>query len=429
MTVTQIVRLSCAPNHYHWGKVGKASKVALLAISDPDFSFDSNKHYSELWMGTHPNGMSFTFDNKQLSLEEFIEADPKAILGQNIAEKYNNKLPFLYKVLSVETALSIQAHPGKKLAQRLHKAFPDLYKDPNHKPEMAIAISDFEALSGFRPLEDIIAFLTDFPELSSLLGSEVSKEFIQTATSDSATIKEKQAALKAIFSILMKKDPESIKEQLSALIKRTQPLLASNSDPVLHTVHKLNIQYPNDVGVFCVFFLNLIHLKPGEGFFMGANEPHAYLYGDCVECMATSDNVVRAGLTPKFRDVDTLVDMVHYFYGPAKEKIFSPKPWKNGPDAPESKYTMFYNPNIEEFSMVMSRLPSDASDELVIGGPSILTVTDGSGSITSLSKTFDLKTGYTYFIPANTTFTVSTGSNEILTTYTAFCDDKKSSSY
>ena len=57
-------------------------------------------------------------------------------------------------------------------------------------------------------------------------------------------------------------------------------------------------------------------MQPGEALFLGANEPHAYLYGDCVECMAASDNVVRAGLTPKFKDVETLTSMLTYTDGP-----------------------------------------------------------------------------------------------------------------
>lgn len=77
-------------------------------------------------------------------------------------------------------------------------------------------------------------------------------------------------------------------------------------------VLRLEMQYPSDVGVIAAFFLNLVKLNPGEALFLGANEPHAYLSGECVECMATSDNVVRAGLTPKHRDVQTLCSMLTY---------------------------------------------------------------------------------------------------------------------
>lgn len=77
-------------------------------------------------------------------------------------------------------------------------------------------------------------------------------------------------------------------------------------------VLQLEKQYPGDIGVLSAFFFNYVKLKPGEALYLAANEPHAYLSGDCVECMATSDNVVRAGLTPKHRDIQTLCSMLTY---------------------------------------------------------------------------------------------------------------------
>lgn len=77
-------------------------------------------------------------------------------------------------------------------------------------------------------------------------------------------------------------------------------------------VLRLEKQYPGDVGVIASFLFNYVKLNPGEALYLGANEPHAYLHGECVECMATSDNVVRAGLTPKKLDVQTLCSMLTY---------------------------------------------------------------------------------------------------------------------
>jgi len=77
-------------------------------------------------------------------------------------------------------------------------------------------------------------------------------------------------------------------------------------------VLSLERQYQEDVGVLAALFFNYVKLSPGEALYIGANEPHAYLSGECIECMATSDNVVRAGLTPKYRDVQTLCSMLTY---------------------------------------------------------------------------------------------------------------------
>ena len=97
---------------------------------------------------------------------------------------------------------------------------------------------------------------------------------------------------------------------------------------------QLEKQYPADIGVISAFFLNYVKLNPGEALYLGANEPHAYLYGECIECMATSDNVVRAGLTPKLRDTQTLCSMLTY-----KQVIYS------------CMYVFHFNKNMCEFAL------------------------------------------------------------------------------
>ena len=91
-------------------------------------------------------------------------------------------------------------------------------------------------------------------------------------------------------------------------------LATGNSDDSLvrKLMSRLALDYPGDRGALCPLLLNCMTLEKGEAFFMGPNEPHAYISGDCVETMALSDNVVRAGLTPKFRDVKTLCSMLNY---------------------------------------------------------------------------------------------------------------------
>ncbi|RHY33215.1 hypothetical protein DYB32_001796 [Aphanomyces invadans] len=138
-------RLECVVQQYAWGKKGTCSIVANLksdasvqAASDKTYAIKDNEPYAELWMGTHPNGPSSIADTSQL-LSEWIKENPWA-LGNT------TDIPYLFKVLSVNQALSIQAHPDKSAAKRLHKDFPHIYKDANHKPEMAIALTHFEAL-------------------------------------------------------------------------------------------------------------------------------------------------------------------------------------------------------------------------------------------------------------------------------------------
>ncbi|ETO01547.1 hypothetical protein RFI_35896 [Reticulomyxa filosa] len=141
-TKQELVKLQLQAQNYAWGKPSNESKVAQLLKSK---DVNPNLPYAELWMGTHVSGPS----RVQL-LDGTI---------QLLSEYIHNDLPFLFKVLSVNESLSIQAHPNKELAAKLHQKRPDVYKDGNHKPEMAIALTKFEAMCGFRPLNQIAHFL------------------------------------------------------------------------------------------------------------------------------------------------------------------------------------------------------------------------------------------------------------------------------
>ena len=99
---------------------------------------DFSDFFQQFWMGTHPNGPSKVLaGEKEMLLSEWIDAKLD-VLGGTVKETFDGKLPFLFKVLSVNKALSIQAHPNKSHAEMLHSKRPEIYKDPNHKPEMAI---------------------------------------------------------------------------------------------------------------------------------------------------------------------------------------------------------------------------------------------------------------------------------------------------
>jgi mannose-6-phosphate isomerase len=126
---------------------------------------------------------------------------------------------------------------------------------------------------------------------------------------------EKEDTLRTIFELYMTCPDSVIAAQLSSLVTRLERI-RNNSERELSDIEmlmlRLNSQYPGDRGVFGPLVFNYLNLKEGDSFFLGANVPHAYLSGDCVECMALSDNVVRAGLTPKFKDVTVLCSMLNY---------------------------------------------------------------------------------------------------------------------
>ncbi|XP_036204996.1 mannose-6-phosphate isomerase isoform X4 [Myotis myotis] len=360
MASQRVFPLSCVVQQYAWGKMGSHSEVArLLASSDPLARISEDKPYAELWMGTHPRGDAKILDSRisQRTLGQWI-AENQDCLGSKVKDTFNGKLPFLFKVLSVETALSIQAHPNKELAEKLHLQAPQHYPDSNHKPEMAIALTSFQGLCGFRPVEEIVTFLT------MAAGNNV----------------------------------EDICGEL---------------------LLQLHQQYPGDIGCFAIYFLNLLTLKPGEAMFLEANVPHAYLKGDCVECMACSDNTVRAGLTSKFIDVPTLCEMLSYTPSPSKDRLFPPK-WSQ-----EDPYLSLYAPPVPDFAVMKMEVPGSDTEYKVsaLDSASILLMVQGTvtASTPTAQAEIPLKRGGVLFIGANESVSLKLTVPEDLLIFRACC--------
>ena len=139
-----------------------------------------------------------------------------------MAKKFNGQLPFLFKVLSVNKSLSIQAHPTKEHAAELHTHAPDKYPDPNHKPELAIALTDFQAMCGFRPFNEIAHKVEIVTELQCVVGKDACEKIKAAQTSDDVNVQ--KAALKFCFTALMSCNTEVIETQLDNLIHRISTL-------------------------------------------------------------------------------------------------------------------------------------------------------------------------------------------------------------
>ncbi|XP_029806548.1 mannose-6-phosphate isomerase isoform X2 [Suricata suricatta] len=399
MAVQQVFPLSGVVQQYAWGKMGSNSEVAqLLASSDSLAQISEDKPYAELWMGCHPRGDAKILDNRisQKTLGQWI-AENQDCLGAKVKDTFNGKLPFLFKVLSVETALSIQAHPNKELAEKLHLQAPQHYPDANHKPEMAIALTSFQGLCGFRPVAEIVTFLTKVPEFQFLIGDNAAEQLKQSLSRDSQCV---ASALRSCFSQLMKSEKKVVVEQLNLLVKRVSQQVAAGNNmedingELLLWLHQ---QYPGDIGCFAIYFLNLLTLKPGEAMFLEANVPHAYLKGDCVECMACSDNTVRAGLTPKFIDVPTLCEMLNYT--PSKDRLFLPT------RSQEDPYLSIYNPPVPDFTVMKMEVPGSITEYkvLAVDSASILLIVQGrvTASTPTAQTPIPLQRGGVLFIGAN----------------------------
>jgi len=285
---------------YAWGRPWETSLVARLCETQ-ERTLNHGLSYAELWMGTHRNGPSSVriegpdgVGGHLEGLQETIKRRPQFWLGGDVQR---GDLPFMLKVLSVDRAVSIQAHPDRQRAQFLHSEQPENYPDGNHKPEICLPLGDFEALVAFRPFEEVRKFVREVRELERIVGDKV------------------QYDLKDLFSRLMRSDPKYVEQQASSLVSRLGRKNPETLSPEENLVIRLHQHYPGDVGIFSVFFLNYVRVTADQRrqfIFCEPNEPYCYLSGDCIECMSASDNAVRGGLTTKHKDVETFLDMMTY---------------------------------------------------------------------------------------------------------------------
>uniref|UniRef100_A0A671NR15 Mannose-6-phosphate isomerase n=1 Tax=Sinocyclocheilus anshuiensis TaxID=1608454 RepID=A0A671NR15_9TELE len=402
MAEVKVFPLCCVVQRYAWGKAGLDSEVARLVLGgDPQALIEEARPYAE--------SLAPTLIKHTQTLGQWI-ADFPGCLGSKVKDTFHGQ--FLFKVLSVKTALSIQAHRVRletvPLVKELHAQFPEDYPDNNHKPEMAIALTQFEGLCGFRPMDEILGFLRNVPEFHALVGNEAAEE-LQSADRDPGRT---SLALKKCFTRMMNCEKKLFVDQLNMLVKRISEEEAAGKDTSGSNgelLLRLHSHYPGDIGCFSIYFLNLIVLQPGEAMFLGANEPHAYLSGDCVECMACSDNTVRAGLTPKHIDVDTLCEMLNYSPAPVSAKIFP-----------------CVRDNADPYFTVMRiQIPASARqyNVSVLDSAGILLVIDGEAVATSAAALSDitLTRGSVLFISANESVSLQVTSSSGMTMFRACC--------
>jgi mannose-6-phosphate isomerase len=300
--MTGAARLTGSVKYYDWG--GFSFIPALLNTKN-----NEEKTFAEYWLGVHPQAdCSIEWKGQPVLLRDIIKDQGAGVLGQYVFDRFGN-MPFLLKALDVKNMLSIQVHPTKKDAEkdfaRENEAGIPLdsplrnYKDDNHKPELMVAMGEFWLLHGFKPMNELKQTLTAVPELRILL-----------------PIFEKEG-YKGLYKKVMEMPASEVNAQLQPMLDRIIPLYQQGkldkSDPG-YWAAKAALTFPaagqTDRGIFSVYLFNLVRMKRGEAIFQDAGVPHAYLEGQNVEIMASSDNVLRGGLTTKHIDVKELLKHV-----------------------------------------------------------------------------------------------------------------------
>jgi len=368
---------------YAWGSYTAIPE--LLGNDSP-----ANTPQAELWMGAHPKAPSKVKCNgKWRSLLELIDKNPRGILGEKVAQKFKNRLPYLFKVLAAGKPLSIQAHPSlgqaKEGFERENRLGIPLdapnrnYKDDNHKPECICALSAFWALNGFRKISAMISLL------DKICPPGLTKEL------DLLRRKPDSDGLKNFFQTVMTMDRKSQKRIVDDAVKNARPVKGDNK--AYQWMINLYKEYPSNIGVLSPIILNLICLEPGQALFLPAGTLHAYLDGVGIELMANSDNVLRGGLTPKHVDVKELLNVLNF----EERDVNILKMEKINPCERR------YESNAQEFSLSVIAVKTDT--EYYSPGKrcvEILLCTDGDAVVVDFAEnnSVDIKKGMSILIPA-----------------------------
>jgi mannose-6-phosphate isomerase len=363
--------------HYAWGAKGAGAFIPRLLGIHPE----PDVPYAELWIGTHPKAPSTVVDGeRRIPLPELLAADPDRILGPQVARAFAGQLPFLFKVLSADVPLSIQAHPNREQARELHARDPQNYPDDNHKPEIAIALDGLSLLAGFKPADELAALPAQYPELAGLLPAGTAPREICArliAAMDDGSLAKSISALAA---------------RLGATAPAAVPILGTfpggegNKNEIETIFTSLAADYPNDIGMVLMLCLNHLRLAPGQAIFLGPGIPHAYLKGDIIECMSASDNVVRAGLTPKFIDTAALLEVLDF---EARPFLIDAQP---GDQA--------YETHAREFRVRRVELNAGENKRMNGGQLRVLLALEGAAHLRWPGGEMDLQKGQSVLLPA-----------------------------
>ncbi|HFQ8228480.1 TPA: mannose-6-phosphate isomerase [Citrobacter freundii] len=362
--------------NYAWGS--KTALTELYGLANPQ-----QLPMAELWMGAHPKSSSKIEDasGRIVSLRDAIDSRQSALLGDAVAKRFG-ELPFLFKVLCAAQPLSIQVHPNKRnseigFAKENAAGIPmdaaeRNYKDPNHKPELVFALTPFLAMNAFREFSEIVSLLQPVAGAHTAIA-----HFLEHPNAE---------RLSELFAGLLSMQGEE-KSRALAILKAA---LETQQGEPWQTIRLIAEFYPDDSGLFSPLLLNVVKLNPGEAMFLFAETPHAYLQGVALEVMANSDNVLRAGLTPKYIDIPELVANVKFDAKPANQLLTTPV--KNGAE-------LDFPIPVDDFAFSLHAL---SAEETTIDQPSaaILFCVEGEAVLSKGEQSLVLKPGESAFISA-----------------------------
>ncbi|MFD5333524.1 mannose-6-phosphate isomerase, class I [Cellulosimicrobium cellulans] len=374
---------------YDWGS---ASAIQDLLGVEPD-----GRPAAELWMGAHPLAPSRVVPDGAAhpgegprpggatasgTLADLVRADPVGVLGQRVLDQYGPRLPFLLKVLAAERALSLQVHPhphraragfNRENREGVARDSPlRSFHDDQHKPEMVVAVSRFEGLSGFRRPARILELLDGLDgDLVARMRAALLARPTEAGVREAFTLalharSEPDVAADLARTVASVRARASAPTGSGAAATPGAPRRTSRRADA--TVLALAEQHPGDPGAVVSLMLNRVTLAPGESMFVPSGHVHAYLSGCAVEVMVSSDNVLRAGLTSKLVDVDALLECATCTPGPAARPRL----------VDDGSGLVTYRPPVAEFALRAGQVSGAAPVPVPDAGPRVVLCLDGA---------------------------------------------------
>jgi mannose-6-phosphate isomerase len=364
--------------HYAWGS--HTALPQLLSAPSP-----SDEPWAELWIGAHPRGSSdISVHGSWVPLRDWIASDPEHALGHAVAHRYG-ELPFLLKVLAADQPLSLQAHPdaaGARAGWEREEAAgvaldaPERsFADPNPKPELVVALDRFEVLCGVRPLPDISRAL-------EALDAPIVVDHFRTALAGGDPHE-----LLRVWLGTPPPGARSLIEAATAAAGQADP-----NDPAVAWIPRLARAHPGDIGALAPLFLTYRDLAPGAGLFVGAGVLHGYLCGTALELQASSDNVLRGGLTGKHVDLELLLEVL--------EPAGVPQPCV---PQRETRTGLRWPAGTDRFALRAEHpTPGRSVTRTTGNGPEILLCVEGRAEVSDGVVTLSLARGEALFVPGTT---------------------------
>lgn len=370
--------------HYAWGSYDRLQSLMASSslLHDEGIQAQDERPLAELWYGAHPQWPSSIAiaDEGMQELSARIAQEPLDMLGVDCNERFGPSLPYLLKILAVRSPLSLQVHPiahqaragfnAEELSGIAHDDAKRSFPDAQEKNEMVVALDDFDASAGFRPIASIIHDL-------SIIDHEVAQEMfralhhvqddegreIDKSVSGQGKFQEGKDSRGSFGIVSRSNHSNRLRNALRIAITASQQegvanslqCALKNSDPCNNAIRHAFIaaqQFPSDPSAFALVLMNPVSLCSGEALYIPAGTLHAYIHGFGAEIMTNSDAVLRAGLTVKHKDIAGALDGIRVW----KDGVLSPHVLSGGISSGVQGSLFF--PGLDEFELVTGSIHS-----------------------------------------------------------------------